>query len=79
MPISDSGVYILFDSYVEGVDSDHQLVLSETGNMREAASRIFSFLRRADAMDVKEIYACKVPEQGLGLAINDRLERAAAR
>jgi L-threonylcarbamoyladenylate synthase len=53
-------------------------VLSETGNMLEAAARLFEALHELDRLDVKRIYAQFVPEHGLGAAINDRLRRAGA-
>lgn len=64
-------------------DTDHgvddQIVLSPGGNMDEAARRIFSALRTMKNTDVEIIITQKFPESGLGRAINDRLERAAAR
>jgi len=52
-------------------------VLSETGSLVEAAAKLFSTLRKADADSSREIWAREVPAGGLGLAINDRLRRAA--
>ncbi len=54
-------------------------VLSTTGDLREAASRLFAAMRRLDAAGVEEIVAEPVPEEGLGVAIMDRLRRAAHR
>jgi L-threonylcarbamoyladenylate synthase len=51
-------------------------VLSETGNMLEAAARLFETLHELDRLDVRCIYAQCAPEKGLGTAINDRLRRA---
>jgi L-threonylcarbamoyladenylate synthase len=51
-------------------------VLSETGNMLEAAARLFETLHELDRLDIKRIYAQFAPEHGLGAAINDRLRRA---
>ena len=51
-------------------------VLSEHGDMREAASRLFALLHELDAEDFEAMYAERVPDQGLGRAINDRLYRA---
>jgi len=51
-------------------------VLSETGDMLEAASRLFETLHELDRLDVRRIYAQLAPEHGLGAAINDRLRRA---
>lgn len=52
--------------------------LSSSKNYQEAAVNLFSFLRELDEADVDVIIADLLPEQGLGLAINDRLRRAAA-
>lgn len=43
----------------------------------EAAPHFFSALRRLDSAGVARIYAGTVPENGLGLALMDRLRRAA--
>lgn len=52
--------------------------LSPSGNLVEAASRLFDLLHVADASDKARIAVAPVPSEGLGLAINDRLSRAAA-
>jgi len=51
--------------------------LSPSGNLREAAARLFSALRAADALAPTAIAVAPIPETGLGEAINDRLRRAA--
>lgn len=56
--------------------------LSERGDLAEAAARLFAGLRTLDAEGTRHglarIAAMPVPAHGLGLAINDRLARAAA-
>ncbi len=52
--------------------------LSPDGDLDEAASLLFSLLRQLDASGVNTIAVAPVPETGLGVAINDRLRRAAA-
>ena len=47
-------------------------------DLREAATRLFALLREFDAAGLDEIVVQAVPEEGLGVAINDRLRRAAA-
>ncbi|HEY6919687.1 MAG TPA: L-threonylcarbamoyladenylate synthase [Tabrizicola sp.] len=56
------------------------LSLSETGDLVEAAARLFQMLREADLLAGPggRIAFAPVPETGLGRAINDRLRRAAA-
>ncbi len=51
--------------------------LSRTGDLKEAAARLFSALRVADAARPTAIAVASIPEDGLGEAINDRLRRAA--
>jgi L-threonylcarbamoyladenylate synthase len=50
--------------------------LSERQDLREAAANLFRYLRELDALDVDLIVAERVPDQGLGAAILDRLRRA---
>jgi L-threonylcarbamoyladenylate synthase len=54
-------------------------VLSETGDLREAAANLFDMLHELDSLGLALIRAEEAPETGLGLAINDRLRRAASR
>ena len=54
------------------------LNLSESGDLTEAAARLFDALHRLDDMGAMRIAVSPVPEIGLGRAINDRLRRAAA-
>jgi L-threonylcarbamoyladenylate synthase len=54
------------------------LNLSPRGDLVEAAANLFSHLRALDASGASSIAVMKVPHEGLGEAINDRLKRAAA-
>jgi L-threonylcarbamoyladenylate synthase len=54
-------------------------VLSPSGNMQEAAANLFRALRRLDALSLDLIIARPLPEEGLGLAIMDRLRRCSVR
>lgn len=54
-------------------------VLSERGDLAEAARNLFAVLRDLDASECAVILAERFPDEGLGRAINDRLRRAAAR
>ncbi|HEX8125064.1 MAG TPA: L-threonylcarbamoyladenylate synthase [Allosphingosinicella sp.] len=58
---------------VEGDDN-----LSPSGDLAEAAARLFDALHRADAQPRPRIAVARIPGEGIGLAINDRLRRAAA-
>jgi len=58
-------------------ETDYRIqVLSEKGDMIEAAANFFEILHKLDKLSVSAIYAEKVPDKGLGKAINDRLFRA---
>ncbi|AGH47969.1 MULTISPECIES: L-threonylcarbamoyladenylate synthase [Sphingomonas] len=52
--------------------------LSDRGDLVEAAARLFAALHEADLSDCAGIAVAPIPADGLGLAINDRLRRAAA-
>ncbi|MEN5297192.1 L-threonylcarbamoyladenylate synthase [Brucella sp. TWI559] len=54
------------------------LNLSSTGDLREAASNLFDFMRKLDLSGARTIAVEPIPFDGLGEAINDRLKRAAA-
>ncbi|MDB6182182.1 L-threonylcarbamoyladenylate synthase [Paracoccus fistulariae] len=51
--------------------------LSSVGDLTEAAANLFDMLRRADSLG-RPIAVDPIPDHGLGVAINDRLRRAAA-
>jgi len=61
-----------------GEIKDCDLNLSPKGDLCEAASNLFAFMRLADA-DGRKIAMSPIPLEGLGLAINDRIRRAAYR
>ena len=54
------------------------LSLSSSGNLEEAAARLFDLLHEAQSSGRSAIAVAPIPERGLGVAINDRLRRAAA-
>jgi L-threonylcarbamoyladenylate synthase len=54
------------------------LNLSPGGELAEAAANLFVMLRALDRPGISRIAVMPIPETGLGLAINDRLRRAAA-
>ena len=54
------------------------LNLSPSGDLTEAAANLFAQLRALDRPEIARIAVMPIPQTGLGLAINDRLRRAAA-
>lgn len=67
--------------YSQARDSDNRFaaleVLSRTGDLREAARHLFAALRRLDSLGLDRIYVEPCKEEGLGVAIMDRLRRCA--
>lgn len=55
-----------------------RLNLSSQGDLTEAAANLFAMLRALDRPGLSGIAVMPIPDQGLGVAINDRLRRAAA-
>lgn len=70
-------VLIRFSTKLSNYPDSLQFVLSEEGSTHEAAINLFATLRLADTQAQSLILAEYVPEDGLGRAINDRLQRAA--
>jgi L-threonylcarbamoyladenylate synthase len=68
---------LAFRAPVEGYVA--MAVLSPSGDLREAAARLFETLHDLDSRGLERIDVDPVPERGLGLAIMDRLRRAAGR
>jgi L-threonylcarbamoyladenylate synthase len=52
--------------------------LSPSGDLGEAATRLFAALHRGDESRSLRLAVAPIPDEGIGLAINDRLRRAAA-
>jgi len=57
-------------------DKNNYFALTKNGNMREAAKNLFSILRLIKKKGYSSIAVSKIPNQGLGVAINDRLKKA---
>lgn len=60
-----------------GPDDEADLNLSPAGDLVEAAANLFQYLHKLDAQNAP-IAVAPIPAKGLGIAINDRLTRAAA-
>ncbi|MEM7484001.1 MAG: L-threonylcarbamoyladenylate synthase [Bacteroidota bacterium] len=67
---------LLFNKKVDNPSLAHQEVLSSSGNLKEATSKLYAALHKLDKMDLDMIVAQRFPDTGLGKSINDRLERA---
>ena len=62
-----------------GTDWHTVEVLSKKSDLNEAARNLFAAMRRLDQSGVQLIVAERFPEEGLGRAINDRLQRASVK
>ena len=71
---SDKGEWLIGFGPVDGDDN-----LSRSGNLAQAAARLFDALHKADASQKVSIAVAAIPPTGIGEAINDRLLRAATR
>ena len=71
--------YLAFQKHRVDLPKKNQLILSESGNYRESAKNLFAYMRQLDAMDIDKIYVELLPEEDLGIAINDRLRRASVK
>jgi len=59
------------------MDAESFRNLSEDGDLEEAASNLFKMLRELDTPENEAIAVMNIPDTGIGIAINERLQRAA--
>lgn len=80
MEVSNAGRsgFLAFRQPAEEIAARFQIVkvLSPTGDLREAAANFYSHLRALDESEAVTIYSEALPEEGIGVAIMDRLRRA---
>lgn len=55
----------------------HMEVLSSSGSLEEATANLYAALHKLDHLQLDAIVAVRMPDEGLGRSMNDRLERAA--
>lgn len=63
---------------LDNIDAAHSLNLSKSGDLIEAGSNLYAFMKALDKTGCEIICVAPIPMQDLGIAINDRLSRAAA-
>jgi L-threonylcarbamoyladenylate synthase len=74
----DGEAYLAFGAVPAGVSGDRMVNLSARGDLVEAAANLFAALHALDRPGFTAIAVAPIPETGIGVAINDRLRRAAA-
>lgn len=67
---------LLLDGKLKLDNQITKIILSEKGDLVEAAKNLYESLHQLDKLNLDVIIAQKMPEVGLGVSINDRLERA---
>lgn len=67
---------MLFTGEFDANSVEHLEILSASGDLKEAASKLYSSLHKLDDLGLDMIVAQVFPDFGLGKSINDRLERA---
>jgi L-threonylcarbamoyladenylate synthase len=70
----EQGAYLIGFGAITGDEN-----LSATGDLAQAAANLFEALHNGDASMAHAIAVAPIPHEGIGLAINDRLTRAAVR
>ena len=65
-----------FIQFSKKINKKNYFYLSKKGNIKEAAKELYSLLRLIKNMKYKSIAVSRIPKIGLGLAINDRLNKA---
>ena len=75
---ADKKAVIAFSKPMKELSLSQQRILSSTRDLHEAAKNLFGAMRELDGLSVDAIFAEKVPDEGIGRAINDRLRRASS-
>ena len=74
--IEDGCGYLFYKKPDFSAPINRTKILSAKGDLREAAANLFSHLHYLDGLDIDKIYAEKIEEKSLGIAIMDRLNKA---
>lgn len=67
---------LLFKNQIQNNTIIHQEILSKSGDLNEAAKNLYAAMHRLDQSKLDIILAERLPDEGLGITINDKLERA---
>ena len=73
--VNNTSAFITFGK--KHINKKNYFNLSKRSNLDEAASNLYKTLRKIKKLKFKKIYVVKIPNVGSGMAINDRLKRAA--
>jgi L-threonylcarbamoyladenylate synthase len=67
---------LIFKNQIQNKQIIHQEILSKTGDFNEASKNLYAAMHRLDKKQLDVIIAERLPNEGLGKTINDKLERA---
>lgn len=67
---------LLFQNRIYQFPTELQEVLSASGDLNESAKNLYAAMHRLDKLNLDLIIAERLPDEGLGKTINDKLERA---
>lgn len=71
---------VLFNVKPTGeLTNSHTFWLSESGDLKEIAHNLFNLIQKLDQSDYKRLHVERTVDTGVGVAVNDRLSRAAAK
>ena len=73
-PIKAEHAYMVFGKKYKKIDN--YFYLSQKADLKEAAANLYKTMRKIKKKGYKKIFITKIPNKGLGIAINDRLKRA---
>lgn len=68
---------ITLNKVIKDVPTKHQIQLSKTNNLRIAGHLLYNAMHELDALALDAIFVEKMPDEGIGKTMNDRLKRAA--
>jgi len=78
-PVVEPGLDTAFIGLTDSGDFQNFDLTSLQPTVEAYANALYSFFRHCDLLEIRDIYCERVPDVGLGRALNDRLERASCR
>ena len=73
-PKNINHAYVVFGKKFK--DNRNYFNLSKKADLKEAAANLYKTMRKIKKKGYKKIFVAKIPNKGLGIAMNDRLKRA---
>ena len=74
-PTNQKHAYIVFGN--KFANKGNYFNLSKKSDLKEAASKLYKTMRAIKKSGFKKIFVSKIPNYGIGIAINDRIKRSA--